>query len=134
VWPATLYALWLLMTGSLDRTELVMGAAVSAAGAGVARLVGRGAPPLGAPSRRSLQALPSVPWRMVADTGILAAALVRVLRGRRSGFRRHRVGAPEADSPVDQAVTIWAASLPSATFVISAEGGGETMVHGARSP
>jgi multisubunit Na+/H+ antiporter MnhE subunit len=80
VWAA-LTALWLLAVGAFDRTDVVAGVLAGAVAATAALLVGRER--LAPFDFRAgwLLELRSVPWRVLRDSVVVLAALVRRVRG-----------------------------------------------------
>ena len=83
-WPlraALLFALWLLLVGSLQRLELVAGAVATAFGlAGIA--AARRHLPAYRLEPRLLRSLPRLPWELARDTAVVLAALPLRRRGR----------------------------------------------------
>jgi hypothetical protein len=133
-----LMGLWLVLTDTDKRPELIAGAIAAAIAATVAGLVVRSGRPktvgksielLRLGPRRLLRPLA----RLVVDTGILTVALLRRLAGRdeRGSFRvvRYRPERPRRSAAGRVATEIWG-SLPPNRYVVGAdEDEGVLMVH-----
>ncbi len=119
---ALLIALWLVLLDTAQWPELVAGAAAAAVGATAAALIVRpGQPKTAAKSLALLRLGPARLGRplirLVADTGLVVAALARTLAGRPSRGRFRVVGdAPHAPrrSAAGRALTeIWGSLAPN---------------------
>src|SRR5437868_2105846 len=125
VWLAC-FALWALLTSTVDPTELVTGAGAAAIAATVFEVIRERSSPRARPRWSWLKPVPIIPLLVARDTIVVFAALARQLRGgRRRPSRLEVVRLPELGDEAEHNarhlfVTIGVALSPN-TYVIGFE-------------
>jgi multisubunit Na+/H+ antiporter MnhE subunit len=134
VWLAC-FALWLLLTSTVDHTELLTGAGVAAIAATIFEVVREHGAPRARPRWRWLTPAPIIPLLVMRDTGVVFAELVRQLRGgRRRPGRLQVLPLPDIGDEAERSarhlfVTIGVALSPN-TYIIGFEPDrNEMLVH-----
>src|SRR3954451_8436474 len=100
VWVAC-FALWLLLTSTVDHTEMLTGAGAAAIAATAFEVIREHGAPRARPRWRWLKPAPVIPLLVARDTVVVFAELIRQLRGARRHPRRlHAIALPD---PGDEA-------------------------------
>jgi multisubunit Na+/H+ antiporter MnhE subunit len=125
VWAAS-FALWLLLTSTVDRSELIAGAGAAAIAATVFEVVREHGAPRARPRWEWLKPAPVIPLLVARDTVVVFAELVRQLRGgRRRPGRLQVVELPdlgdEAERNAHHLFVTIGVSLSPNTYVIGFE-------------
>jgi multisubunit Na+/H+ antiporter MnhE subunit len=125
VWAAS-FALWLLLTSTVDHSELIAGAGAAAIAATVFEVVREHGAPRARLRWAWLKPAPIIPLLVARDTVLVFAELVRQLRGgRRRPGRLQVVGLPDLGDEAERNarhlfVTIGVSLSPN-TYVIGFE-------------
>jgi multisubunit Na+/H+ antiporter MnhE subunit len=134
VWGAC-FALWVLLTSTVDRTELLTGAVAAAIAASAFEVMREHGAPRARPRWSWLKPAPLIPLLVVRDTLTVFTELVRQLRGgRRRPGRLHAVALPDIGDDAERKarhlfVTIGVSLSPN-TYVIGFEPDrNEMLVH-----
>jgi multisubunit Na+/H+ antiporter MnhE subunit len=135
-WYLPLFGLWLLLVGTLALEEVVLGAIAAAVAATAADLVRAQDLVRFRMRLRWLTGVWTLPWRIVADSWLLAVALWRELRrpGSVRGVFRvlpfPRDSDDAAAGPARRALVTGCASISPNTYVVGIEGDeGAVLVH-----
>jgi multisubunit Na+/H+ antiporter MnhE subunit len=125
VWGAC-FGLWLLLTSTVDRTELLTGAGAAAIAATAFEVIREHGAPRARPHWSWLKPAPMVPVLVVRDTVVVFVELVRQLRGgRRKPGRLRIVPLPdigdEAERNARHLFVTVGVSLSPNTYVIGFE-------------
>src|SRR5947199_7667736 len=125
VWGAC-FALWLLLTSTVDHTELLTGAGAAAIAATAFEVIREHGAPRARPRWWWLKPAPIIPLLVARDTVVVFAELARQLRGGRPRQARlHAVPIPDAGDRAERNarhlfVTIGVSLSPN-TYVIGFE-------------
>ncbi len=122
-WWVALMAMWLVLVGTLDPVEAIVGAAAAAVAATAAVLVLLPGADRFESELRWLLRLWRLPWQALLDTGVLVAALWRhLVRGRpvRGRFRAlpFEHGGQDPESTARRACTKAAGSFAGNAYVV----------------
>jgi multisubunit Na+/H+ antiporter MnhE subunit len=135
-WYLPLFGLWMLFVGSFSLEEIVLGALAAAVAATAADLVRAQDLVRFRMRPRWLSGVWRLPWQVVADSGLLAAALWRQLRrpgSVRGVFRVLPFPRDEGDgaaAAARRALAVAVASLTPNTYVVGVEGDeGTVLIH-----
>ena len=134
VWVAC-FVLWLLLTSTVDRTELLTGAGAAAIAATTFEVIREHGAPRARPRWSWMKPAPIIPVLVIRDTVLVFAELVRQLRGgRRRPGRLLAVPIPDVGDQAERNarhlfVTVGVSLSPN-TYVIGFEPErGEMLVH-----
>jgi multisubunit Na+/H+ antiporter MnhE subunit len=129
------FGLWLLLTSTVDHTELIVGAGAAAVAATAFEVIREHGAPRARPRWPWLKPLPVIPLLVARDTVVVFAELVRQLRGgRRRPRRLHAIALPDVGDEAERTarhlfITVGVALSPN-TYVIGFEPDrGEMLVH-----
>jgi multisubunit Na+/H+ antiporter MnhE subunit len=129
------FALWMLLTSTVDHSELIVGAGAAAIAATAFEVIREHGAPRARPRWRWLKPVPVIPLLVARDTVVVFAELIRQLSGgRRRPGRLRTVPLDEAGDEAERTahhlfVTIGVALSPN-TYVIGFEPDrGEMLVH-----
>jgi multisubunit Na+/H+ antiporter MnhE subunit len=133
-WYVPLVVLWLAFVDTFDAAEVALGLVAAAIAATAAELVRSQGLVRFHLDPSWLRGLPQLPWQVVRDTWLLAAALWRHCTGRpvRGSFRvvPFPGEADDAHSAARRALVTALVSVAPNTVVVGVEGGeGEMLVH-----
>ena len=132
VWAAS-FAMWLLLTSTVDHSELIAGAGAATIAATVFEVVREHGAPRARPRWAWLKPAPIIPLLVARDTVVVFAELARQLRGgRRRPGRLHVVELPdlgdEAERNARHLIVTIGVSLSPNTYVIGFEPGRDEML------
>jgi multisubunit Na+/H+ antiporter MnhE subunit len=134
VWLAC-FGLWLLLTSTVDHTELIVGAGAAAIAATAFEVIREHGAPRARPRWSWFKPLPVIPLLVARDTVVVFAELIRQLRGgRRRARRLHAIALPDVGDEAERTarhlfITVGVALSPN-TYVIGFEPDrGEMLVH-----
>ncbi|MGI8421189.1 MAG: Na+/H+ antiporter subunit E [Gaiellaceae bacterium] len=113
-WWAALFLVWLGFAGTVERTELAVGAGASLVAAALAELVRRQGVLRYEFPARSAAGLWRLPWALVRDFGVLLLVLLRGER-RPGAFRAFRA---ELGGPGDRALAIVGETISPNTIAV----------------
>jgi multisubunit Na+/H+ antiporter MnhE subunit len=132
-WFLPLMALWLAFVGTLAAEEVLLGLVAAAFAATAADLVRSRDVVRFRMEMRWLRGLGGIPWQVLRDTWLLAAALWRHLRGRpvQSVFRvvPFPVGEDDAREAARRALATGIVSVAPNTMVVGVEDDQGMLVH-----